>query len=186
MNNPYSSHGSEALDSDLRDSDSNDTVVQRGGNFQEPEQQTGSKLSVLGPSLTFKGEMVAGEDLLIQGRVEGSIKHTAQNLTIGPEGTVKANIRARAIVVRGTVRGDLYATEVVTVEPTAKVQGNIFAPKVGHHEGATFKGSIDMEMSEEHKTDSPPARKTASKPSSKRRAKDKRSLGGEDVEKLLE
>lgn len=139
----------------------------------------------MGPSLAFKGELVAGEDLLILGRVEGSIRHTAQNLTIGPEGSVKANIRARAVVVQGTVQGDVYASEVVTVESTAKVRGNIFAPRIGLHEGATFKGSIDMDVTEESfaaKADKPAASK---KPASKKRAKAKNELEGPEIDKIL-
>ena len=72
------------------------------------------KVSVLGPTLVFKGELSAGEDLLIQGRVEGKINHN-RNLTIGEQGTVKADIRARNITIEGTVQGDLYATESVVV-----------------------------------------------------------------------
>ena len=102
-------------------------------------------LSVLGSSLVFKGELVAEEDLLIQGRVEGSIKHNATNLTIGAKGRVKADIRARNIIVQGEVQGNLYATERVVIEASARVQGDIFAPRIGLKDGAKFKGSIDMD-----------------------------------------
>jgi cytoskeletal protein CcmA (bactofilin family) len=80
---------------------------------------------------------------LIQGRVEGSITHT-QRLTVGAQGTVKANIRAQLIVVEGTVDGDLQADKSICVKDTAKVCGNIQAPSVSINEGAKFSGSIDM------------------------------------------
>src|SRR5579863_8469398 len=67
------------------------------------------KVSVLGPTLRFRGELSAQEDLIIQGSVEGSITHT-QSLTVGTDGTMKGDIRARVIVVDGKVEGDLYAT----------------------------------------------------------------------------
>ena len=81
--------------------------------------------------------------MLIQGRVEGSITHT-QRLTVGPQGTVKANISAQLIIIEGTVDGDLQAEKSVFVKDTAKVVGNIFAPTVSIMEGANFSGSIDM------------------------------------------
>ena len=99
--------------------------------------------SVLGPTLYFKGDLTADEDLLIQGRVEGSVTHT-QKLTVGPQGTVKANIKAQLIVVEGTVEGDLSAEKSIFVKETAKVWGNIAAPSVSVLEGASFSGNIDM------------------------------------------
>ena len=100
--------------------------------------------SVIGPTLFFKGDLSAEEDLLIQGRVEGSITHT-QRLTVGAQGTVKANIRAQTIVIEGTVDGDLRADKSVFVKETAKVRGNIFSPAVSILEGACFSGNIDMD-----------------------------------------
>ncbi len=108
-----------------------------------PYNSAAERASILGPTLYFKGDLSAEEDLLIQGRVEGSITHT-QRLTVGVQGTVKADIRAQLIVVEGTVDGDLQADKSVTVKDTAKVCGNIHAPSVSISEGAKFSGSIDM------------------------------------------
>ena len=99
--------------------------------------------SVFGASLRFKGELRADEDIVLQGRVDGSIHHT-QNLTIGTEGVVKGNSRARCITVDGTVDGDLYALESISIRPTARVQGNLLAPRVAIADGATFNGKVDM------------------------------------------
>jgi cytoskeletal protein CcmA (bactofilin family) len=104
------------------------------------------RASVLGPTLRFRGELSAQEDLIIQGSVEGSITHT-QSLTVGTDGTMKGDIRARVIIVDGKVDGDLYATESVSIRATAKVKGNVFAPRVGITEGAFFQGQIEMQPS---------------------------------------
>ena len=112
--------------------------------MSNPYNNATDRASVLGPTLYFKGDLSAEEDLLIQGRVEGSITHT-QRLTVGVQGTVKANIRAQLIVVEGTVDGDLQAEKSVFVKETAKVRGNIFAPAVSILEGACFSGNIDMD-----------------------------------------
>ncbi|MGI9284433.1 MAG: bactofilin family protein [Pseudomonadales bacterium] len=101
--------------------------------------------SVLGPTLVFKGELSAEEDLLIQGRIEGSIEHNERNLTISEQGYVKANIHAKVITVEGTVEGDLNGDDAVIIRQTGDVLGNIVAPRVTLEDGAKFKGGIDME-----------------------------------------
>jgi cytoskeletal protein CcmA (bactofilin family) len=108
--------------------------------------EVASRASVLGPTLKFRGELSAQEDLIVQGSVEGSITHT-QSLTIGTDGTMKGDIRARVIVIDGKVEGDMYATESVNIRATAKVKGNVFAPRVGISEGAFFQGQIEMQPS---------------------------------------
>ena len=99
--------------------------------------------SVLGPTLKFKGELSADEDLLIQGQIEGTIKHKS-SLTIGEEGRVRASVSAEVITVEGNVEGDLNGATSVAVRESAEVQGNIVSPSVSLFEGATFNGTIDM------------------------------------------
>jgi cytoskeletal protein CcmA (bactofilin family) len=98
---------------------------------------------VLGPTLHFKGELYGEEDLEFQGQIEGSIEHT-RSLSIGKEGGVRGNIRAKFVIIEGKVEGDVYATESVSIRANAKVTGNIFAPRVGIADGAHFSGRIDM------------------------------------------
>lgn len=112
------------------------------------------KVSVLGPTLKFKGELSASEDLLIQGQVEGSITHTSK-LTIGPEGVINANVRADFIAVEGQVTGDLVATSSVVVTETSSINGNIFSPTVTLREGAKFNGKIDMSGKNRQDSQSP-------------------------------
>jgi cytoskeletal protein CcmA (bactofilin family) len=100
-------------------------------------------MMTLGKTLFFKGELAADEDLLLLGRVEGSIVHT-ENLTIGNSGIVKGDLRARTVTVKGTVDGDIEASESVTVTPTANVMGDIVAPRVSIIEGAKFNGNVKM------------------------------------------
>jgi cytoskeletal protein CcmA (bactofilin family) len=100
--------------------------------------------SILGPSLRFKGELQADEDLLIRGKVEGSIKHS-QHLTICRDGQVKADIEGQVIAVEGTVDGDLTATTSVAVMGGAKLTGDVCAPSVSIVEGANFNGSVIMD-----------------------------------------
>lgn len=112
--------------------------------MSNPYDTASERMSVLPPTLRFKGELSAEEDLLIQGTVEGSIHHT-QRVTIGKEGTVKANIRAQVIKVEGNVEGDLHAERSVFVGETGNLRGNIHAPSVSLTEGSRFNGAVDMD-----------------------------------------
>jgi cytoskeletal protein CcmA (bactofilin family) len=99
---------------------------------------------VLGPTLKFKGDLVADEDLVIQGHIEGSILHS-RSLTIGQDGSMVGDIRARRVIIEGAVDGDLYALDAVNLRGTAEVTGSVYATRVGLMEGAIFNGTIDMQ-----------------------------------------
>ena len=105
------------------------------------QESTGT--CVLGPTLHFKGELYGEEDLEFQGQLEGSIEHT-RSLSIGKEGGVTGNIKAKFVIVEGRVDGDIHATESVQIRQSAKVVGNVFAPRVGIAEGANFSGRVEM------------------------------------------
>ena len=102
-----------------------------------------SKGSTLGPTLRFKGDLVADEDLVIQGQIEGSVLHT-RSLTIGSQAGTR-QIRARRIIVEGSVEGNLYALESASLRPGATVRGDIFAAEVVIDDGACLNGRIDMD-----------------------------------------
>jgi len=109
-----------------------------------PYDTASDRTSVLGPTLRFKGELHADEELLIQGQVEGTITHS-QRVVVCGQGTVKANIRAQIIAVEGAVEGDMQAEKSVQIKETARVTGNIHAPNVSIVDGAKFNGSVKME-----------------------------------------
>lgn len=113
---------------------------------QEPAdaRERRRELSVLGKSVVFKGEFEAQEDLMIDGRVEGTITHRAEHLTIGPHGNVKADITAQRVLVQGRVTGNIRASDTIVIEPSAHVAGNLMAPRIGLKEGAEFDGRIQM------------------------------------------
>ncbi len=109
-----------------------------------PKMKPATTPSVLGPTLTFKGELSADEDLIIQATVEGTIAHHTKNLTIGEHGRVKANINAAVIIVEGSVEGDLNGDDSVIIKSTGKVIGNVVSPRITLEDGASFNGRIDM------------------------------------------
>jgi cytoskeletal protein CcmA (bactofilin family) len=85
------------------------------------------------------------EDLTIEGHVEGKIELRDHVLTIGPNGKIKAELNAKAIVVLGEVIGNVTATEKVDIRENGSVEGDITAPRVAIAEGAHFRGSVDMQ-----------------------------------------
>ena len=100
--------------------------------------------ATIGRSITIKGEVTGDEDLLIQGRVEGSVDLKQHAVTVGPDGEVKASIIGRVVTVEGKVEGDLSADEQVILRSSAAVQGDITAPRVVLEDGARFRGGVDM------------------------------------------
>lgn len=108
------------------------------------EDAEAATIPVLGKTLLFRGELTAEEDVILQGRVEGSIRH-ARNLIIGQDGSVLGDVYASHLTVEGLVEGDLHCSEAVVVRASAQVRGNIFAPRVGIMEGATFNGRVEMD-----------------------------------------
>ena len=108
-----------------------------------PKQSAPLALMTLGKTLVFKGEICADEDMVLFGRVEGSINHTG-SVTIALGGVVTGNVYARSITIRGTVEGDVEATESATVAPSAVLNGDIIAPRVSIVDGAEFNGCVKM------------------------------------------
>ncbi len=105
----------------------------------------GGDVAVIGSSIQINGDLRGDEDLRIEGNVTGTVELKNSVLTIGKEGKVTAGVYAKSIAVDGETKGDLYATDRVSVHVNARVQGNIIAPRVSIEEGAHFKGSIEMD-----------------------------------------
>jgi cytoskeletal protein CcmA (bactofilin family) len=105
---------------------------------------TGGDSAVIGRSIQINGDLRGDEDLRIEGDVNGTVELKNNSLTIGKEGRVKADVYARSIAVDGETKGDLYATERISIHVNARVQGNVISPRVSIEEGAHFKGSIEM------------------------------------------
>jgi cytoskeletal protein CcmA (bactofilin family) len=99
----------------------------------------------IGKSVVIKGELNGSEDLTIEGQVEGKIELRQNILTIGPNGRIKAQVFAKAVVVQGHVTGDITATERVDIRDNGSVDGDLVSPRVAIADGAHFRGSIDMQ-----------------------------------------
>lgn len=99
----------------------------------------------IGKSVVIKGELNGSEDLTIEGHVEGKIELRDHVLTIGPNGRIKAELFAKAVIVLGEVTGNVTASEKVDIRDNGSVDGDIVSPRVAIAEGAHFRGSVDMQ-----------------------------------------
>ena len=99
----------------------------------------------IGKSVVIKGELNGSEDLTIEGHVEGTIQLREHVLTIGPNGRIKAQVFAKAVIVLGEVTGNVTASDKVDIRDNGSVDGDIVSPRVAIAEGAHFRGSIDMQ-----------------------------------------
>jgi len=99
----------------------------------------------IGKSVVIKGELTGSEDLTIEGHVEGKIELRQNVLTIGPNGKIKAQVYAKAVIILGEVTGNVTATEKVDLRDNGSIDGDITAPRVAIAEGAHFRGSVDMQ-----------------------------------------
>jgi cytoskeletal protein CcmA (bactofilin family) len=114
----------------------------------------------IGKSVIIKGDLTGSEDLTIEGQVEGKIELRQNVLTIGPNGKIKAQVFAKAVVVQGEVQGNITATERVDIRDAGSVDGDLSAPRIAIADGAHFRGSIDMQKQGGNK----PAEVKAEKP----------------------
>lgn len=103
-----------------------------------------SGLAQIGKSVFIRGELSGSEDLYLDGQVEGTIVLKGNNLTIGPNGQVKAGVEAKEVVVQGKLEGNIQAGDRVELRKTAMVTGDITTQRISIEEGAFLKGKVDV------------------------------------------
>jgi cytoskeletal protein CcmA (bactofilin family) len=125
----------------------------------EPEIPRG--VATIGKSVTIKGQIFAREDLFVDGEINGTLEAQEHRITVGPNGKVEAGIKAREIVILGTVHGDVEASERIDIRKDARLVGDIKTSRIVIEDGAFFKGSIDITKTEAPKAAPPPPRPVA-------------------------
>src|SRR5437667_7563948 len=108
----------------------------------------------LGSGLQVKGEITGSEDLQIDGSVEGLIQLDERKLTVGATAKVTADIIAREVVVYGTVKGNLRAKDRIEIKKDGSVNGDLTTSRIMIEDGAYFKGSIEIDKSEQKESGS--------------------------------
>ncbi|HYO82606.1 MAG TPA: polymer-forming cytoskeletal protein [Bryobacteraceae bacterium] len=107
----------------------------------EPERRS---TAVIGKAVRIVGDVISGEDLFIDGEVQGTLQAKDSRLTIGPNGKARSDIKAREVVVQGQVQGNIEAREKITIRKEGSVVGNLRTAGINIEDEAYFKGSIDI------------------------------------------
>jgi cytoskeletal protein CcmA (bactofilin family) len=100
--------------------------------------------ATIGKAVKVVGQIFSREDLYVDGEVEGTVEALEHKLTIGPNGTVRATVKAREVVALGTIHGNVEATDKIEIRKDAKLTGDIRTARIIIEDGAYFKGSIDI------------------------------------------
>jgi cytoskeletal protein CcmA (bactofilin family) len=100
--------------------------------------------AVIGKSVMIKGQIISREDLTIDGEVEGTVELQEHRLTVGPHGKVRADIKAREIIVLGNVYGNVEVADKIEIRKDAKLVGDIKTARIVIEDGAYFKGTTDI------------------------------------------
>ena len=108
----------------------------------EPEARSNS--ATIGKAVKIIGQIHSKEDLYVDGDVEGTVEAPDNRLTIGPNGSVHATVKAREVVALGTIQGNVEAADRIEIKKEAKLIGDIRTARIVIEDGAYFKGSIDI------------------------------------------
>jgi len=98
---------------------------------------------VIAQGCRFDGSVSGSGDIQVEGELAGEVASTG-NLLVAENGTVRATVHARTVVVAGSVEGDVSADEKIELKPSANLRGNITAPRIMIQDGATFEGQVFM------------------------------------------
>ncbi len=112
-------------------------------------EQARTDIAHIGKSVMIKGELSGSEDLYLDGEVEGSIELHDHNLTVGPNGRVKANINAKEVIIQGKVDGSITGSDRVELRKSGVLVGDIVTQRIVIEDGAYFKGGIDIRKEKE-------------------------------------
>ena len=100
--------------------------------------------TTIGESMRIKGDIFSSEELHVNGEVEGRLDLKTNGLTIGPHGKANASIRAREVIVSGSVKGNVEAAERLVLRKGANLVGDVKTAGIVIEDGAYFKGGIDI------------------------------------------
>ena len=108
-----------------------------------PDRDASSPLAV-GAKISIRGTIINRGDVYLNGEVEGKVEAVNSTVTVGPNAKVIANLDAKKVVVVGNVEGNIKATEVIEMQKTGMVTGDITTARIAIEDGAFFKGSVNI------------------------------------------
>lgn len=101
----------------------------------------------IGKTIVISGEVKGSEDLIVDGRVEGTVTLADNRLTIGPSASVAADLSAKDVLILGQVKGNVLASGRVELRAGCNVEGDIRALRLAVEDNAIFRGKVDLTQS---------------------------------------
>jgi cytoskeletal protein CcmA (bactofilin family) len=101
----------------------------------------------IGKTVVIRGEVKGSEDLIVDGRVEGTVNLSESRLTIGPNANVAADLSAKDVLILGQVKGNVVASGRVELRAGCQVEGDIRALRLAVEDNAVFRGKVDLTQS---------------------------------------
>lgn len=129
-----------------------------------PSSSGARTVASMGASLVIKGELTGAEDLVIDGRVEGKVTLPGHLLTIGPQAKVLAEVVAKAVIIQGSVTGNVTASDRFEIRGGGSMTGDLTSPKVIMAEGSEFRGRVDMKRVSDSRSEKESNKKEVSQP----------------------
>lgn len=99
----------------------------------------------IGKTVFLKGAITGGEDLYVDGKLEGSIDLPKNAVTIGLNGQVQADVAAREVIIQGKLSGNITAGDRVEIRAQGALTGDVTCARISIEDGAFFKGGIDIQ-----------------------------------------
>ncbi len=112
----------------------------------------GTVISIIGPGVEVKGDLVSPGSIRVEGEVEGTV-YAAKGVVVGQHGGISGDISTQDAVIAGRVDGSLHAASRVEVHASARITGEVHSRSVQVEEGAQLNGQVRMDETltlEEH------------------------------------
>ena len=171
----------DAVPPELRNPPAGSTQAPKPGVAGAAQPASHKGTACVSQGITIKGDVTGSEDLFIDGLIEGKITLEHSGVTVGPNGTVKADIVARELTFRGLAEGKFTAEERIQIWHTARVQGDLKSQRISIEDGAQLRGKVEAGKVSVKVTVDDPAGRGKGKPADAERQPAPWCEGGEQV-----
>lgn len=108
------------------------------------EDNSSKLINLVGSATTIQGEISTESDIRVDGRIDGNI-HTHTKLVLGEGGVIKGNVYCESADISGQIQGDVYCRELLKLQATTQIQGDINTKRMVLEKGVTFSGHCNMQ-----------------------------------------
>ncbi len=112
--------------------------------FEEKiSRRYGKARSALGPGTVIQGKLSFDSPVIMEGKLSGEV-FSSEALIVGEKGEIQAQIKVKKLIVGGSVKGEIIATECVEILAGGRIDGDFTSPKFIVEDGGVFNGTCRM------------------------------------------